>query len=752
MAHYPTANFTTAINGLTVAIDTSSSHAASGSLTIFYLTWGDGTIRQSYTPIMESHTYALSGTYTIKLTVTQTNGLSRSKTAKIRVLATSLPSSPPPPPVTLVSLSITGTLSGLVGSVLTLGLNGTYSDGTVAAVTSAPTWTSDKTQVASVNIATALPSLISLLSAGTANITSTLTGISTTSSVSVSAPIAVPPSAPSSPSPSNLALAVGSPQTLSWSSNATSYTVAFGTSSPPPTVATGVLVPSYAVPPLSSATVYYWQITAINAAGSTVGPIWQFTSATFAPPTPPGAQRTLSMSDLTWLGTFKSPTYLAANGGSVTYPFFTLRRVGGVLKTLWLTADHGGFAPPNELIQVDYPGNDPVLANAPLASANFRNFGNGWLAHALTPDGVPPPGLFTSGIVWDDANNCVWVQYYDAYNTSGRPDPVLVRGDINDAAPDATAVTWSGPWRLSGTVANSVAQANSHQTQSYLVTVPPSYGSAHLNGATIALGGGFSSGASMAAYSNVLWAPSVTPQNGTPTTPAGGADLPAVCLLGGDSSSSHRGRRPGDYTTDFCPAASIGDLEPTSYTRSALTGYWGALDGVGSAVWLSWDTVQGVLFFVAHGRGHIWYNNSGLQGGIGQCQHGVIDRYFVTGPESVVSIGNDSNGNPEPPIDTGKVYGSGPDIEAALYAYDPTNFVPVAGGSPWQVPVHDWAYCLDAFPNFAVSKDVGARVIIRPNAIAADETARLIMIPCGYVTGGVLNGIGFYVNVFSVAP
>ena len=140
--------------------------------------------------------------------------------------------------------------------------------------------------------------------------------------------------------------------------------------------------------------------------------------------------------------------------------------------------------------------------------------------------------------------------------------------------------------------------------------------------------------------------------------PKGGPDLPATCLVGGDNAGGHRGRRPGDYTTVNCPAAGVGDQDPTTFTRSQLTGFWGVIDYVGSAVWLDWDTVKGVLFLVAHGRGHIWYNNAGLQAGSGHCNHGVADRYSVTGPESVVS----------PALDAGKPYGSGPDVEAALYA------------------------------------------------------------------------------------
>ena len=65
-------------------------------------------------------------------------------------------------------------------------------------------------------------------------------------------------------------------------------------------------------------------------------------------------------------------------------------------------------------------------------------------------------------------------------------------------------------------------------------------------------------------------------------------------------------------------------------------------------------------------------------------------------------------------------------------------------------PVNDWAYLLDRFPNFAVSQGLRQKVVIKPNAMAADQTSRLIMIPCGYVTGGDTAGYGFYINVFHV--
>jgi hypothetical protein len=63
--------------------------------------------------------------------------------------------------------------------------------------------------------------------------------------------------------------------------------VAFGASNPPPSVTTGQASASYAPSTLSTNTTYFWQITAHNAAGTTPGPVWSFTTQA-TPPPPPG--------------------------------------------------------------------------------------------------------------------------------------------------------------------------------------------------------------------------------------------------------------------------------------------------------------------------------------------------------------------------------------------------------------------------------------------------------------------------------
>jgi len=88
------------------------------------------------------------------------------------------------------------------------------------------------------------------------------------------------PAAPALSAPANGATGVSLTPALTWnaSTGAASYNVYFGTSSPPPFVAstTGT---SYAPEPLSQDTNYYWQIVALNSFGSTASDTWSFTAA-----------------------------------------------------------------------------------------------------------------------------------------------------------------------------------------------------------------------------------------------------------------------------------------------------------------------------------------------------------------------------------------------------------------------------------------------------------------------------------------
>jgi hypothetical protein len=88
-----------------------------------------------------------------------------------------------------------------------------------------------------------------------------------------------PPAVPTAPGPPGGSTGISTSPTLTWSaSGATSYALSFGTSNPPPPVANALPNASYNPGALTVDTTYFWQVRAINANGSTIGPVWSFTT------------------------------------------------------------------------------------------------------------------------------------------------------------------------------------------------------------------------------------------------------------------------------------------------------------------------------------------------------------------------------------------------------------------------------------------------------------------------------------------
>jgi len=98
---------------------------------------------------------------------------------------------------------------------------------------------------------------------------------------------ATPPGQASNPSPANSAANVSITADLSWTagSGATSRDVYFGTSSPG-TFQGNQTATTYDTGTMANDTTYYWRIDEVNAAGTTTGIVWSFT--TEAAPPPPG--------------------------------------------------------------------------------------------------------------------------------------------------------------------------------------------------------------------------------------------------------------------------------------------------------------------------------------------------------------------------------------------------------------------------------------------------------------------------------
>jgi len=96
------------------------------------------------------------------------------------------------------------------------------------------------------------------------------------------------PFTPSGPWPPDGAIDIPTTLTLSWTGgdpdgNIVTYTVALGTTTPPPVVGVNVTTTTYTPASLSAQTVYTWYIAATDGFSTTVGPLWSFTTAPLSP-------------------------------------------------------------------------------------------------------------------------------------------------------------------------------------------------------------------------------------------------------------------------------------------------------------------------------------------------------------------------------------------------------------------------------------------------------------------------------------
>ena len=78
----PTAAFTTAVSGLTLSADGSTSTDSDGSIASYAWTFGDGTTATTVSP---THTYAAAGSYTVTLTVTDNRGATNTTSNTVAV-------------------------------------------------------------------------------------------------------------------------------------------------------------------------------------------------------------------------------------------------------------------------------------------------------------------------------------------------------------------------------------------------------------------------------------------------------------------------------------------------------------------------------------------------------------------------------------------------------------------------------------------------------------------------------------------
>ena len=151
--------------------------------------------------------------------------------------------------------------------------------------------------------------------------------------------VGLPPAAPFSPTPNTGAAGVSTTASVTWSGAATSYDVRFGTTNPPALVATALTSGSYAPAAMANGTTYFWQIIARNAAGSTAGPVWSFSTLVPAPTTP---VPTSPAAGSTNIATSTTLAWSATNATSYDVAFGTTNPPATVATNLAMPA----FAPP----------------------------------------------------------------------------------------------------------------------------------------------------------------------------------------------------------------------------------------------------------------------------------------------------------------------------------------------------------------------------------------------------------------------
>ncbi len=273
---------------------------------------------------------------------------------------------------------------------------------------------------------------------------SNLSSYSSVAGATTLTPVA-PPTAPASPTPVSTATGVSLAPTLTWaaSTNATQYDVAFGTTNPPAVVASNQTVTTYQPVALAAGTMYYWQIVAKGAGGSTTGPVWNFTilPAPTVPASPTPASNATGVSlttTLSWAASTNATQYDVAFGTTNPPAVVSSNQTATTYRPAALTAGTTYYW--------------QVVAKGPCGATS----GPVWSLTTLPPAPTAPSGPMpsngatgvsaTTSLGWAASTNAT--QYDVAFGTTNPPALVASNQTVTTYQPAALAAGTKYYWQI----------------------------------------------------------------------------------------------------------------------------------------------------------------------------------------------------------------------------------------------------------------------------------------------------------------
>ena len=281
-----------------------------------------------------------------------------------------------------------------------------------------------------------------------------------------------PPATPSAASPSNGATGMSTSASLTWNAaGATSYDVSFGTTNPPPQVATALSSASFAPSGMTAGTTYFWQIVARNAGGTTAGSTWSLTTQVAPPATPTAASPS---NGATGMSTSASLTWNAAGATSYDVSFGTTNPPPQVATAL----SSASFAPSGMTAGTTY------FWQVVARNAGGTTAGPAWslttqVAPPATPTAASPSngatGVSTSAsLTWSAAGA---TSYDVSFGTTNPPPQVATALSSASFAPSGMTAGTTYFWQV---VARNAGGTTSGPVWSFATVVPPPPASADI--------------------------------------------------------------------------------------------------------------------------------------------------------------------------------------------------------------------------------------------------------------------------------